>query len=62
MGESGHGPQGPQAGNSYTIAVNLRWRLQLTGLLCKRPPHGGIRATDMRTGETLWQDIPPAGG
>ena len=25
-----------------------------TGLLCKQPPYGGIRAIDLKTGETLW--------
>jgi len=28
--------------------------MPFTGLLCKQPPYGGIRAIDMRTGETLW--------
>ena len=54
MGESGHGSQDPQAGTPYAIAVNPGWRLPLTGLLCKRPPYGGIRAIDMRTGKTIW--------
>ena len=25
-----------------------------TGLLCKEPPYGGLRAIDLATGETLW--------
>ena len=25
-----------------------------TGLLCKQPPYGGIRAIDLRTGRTIW--------
>jgi quinoprotein glucose dehydrogenase len=25
-----------------------------TGLLCKEPPYGGIRAIDLRTGGTIW--------
>ena len=54
MGEGGHGSQDPQAGTPYAIAVNPGWRLPLTGLLCKRPPYGGIRAIDMRTGRTIW--------
>ncbi|MDR6851769.1 quinoprotein glucose dehydrogenase [Sphingomonas sp. BE123] len=53
-GESGHGSKDPQAGTPYAIAVNPGWRLPLTGLLCKRPPYGGIRAIDMRTGQTIW--------
>jgi len=44
----------PQAGAPYAIDVNAGWRLPLTGLLCKQPPYGGIRAIDLRTGETLW--------
>ena len=54
MGEAGHGSQDPQAGTPYAIAVNPGWRLPLTGLLCKRPPYGGIRAIDLRTGRTIW--------
>ncbi|MCW2370162.1 membrane-bound PQQ-dependent dehydrogenase, glucose/quinate/shikimate family [Sphingobium sp. B11D3D] len=50
----GHGSQDPQAGSPYAISVNAGWRLSLTGLLCKRPPYGGIRAIDMRTGQTIW--------
>lgn len=54
MGEGGHGSRDPQAGTPYAISVNPGWRLPLTGLLCKRPPYGGIRAIDMRTGDTIW--------
>jgi quinoprotein glucose dehydrogenase len=54
MGEGGHGSRDPQAGTPFAIAVNPGWRLPLTGLLCKRPPYGGIRAIDMRTGKTIW--------
>ena len=54
MGEGGHGSRDPQAGTPYAIAVNPGWRLPLTGLLCKRPPYGGIRAIEMRTGRTIW--------
>ena len=28
--------------------------MPVTGLLCKQPPYGGIRAIDLRTGKTLW--------
>ncbi|MGS1015567.1 membrane-bound PQQ-dependent dehydrogenase, glucose/quinate/shikimate family [Allosphingosinicella humi] len=51
------GPEGagdPQAGTPYAIDVNAGWRLPLTGMLCKQPPYGGIRAIDMRTGTTIW--------
>lgn len=44
----------PQAGTPYGIQVNAGWRMPWTGLLCKEPPYGGIRAIDMRTGKTLW--------
>jgi quinoprotein glucose dehydrogenase len=44
----------PQAGAPYAINVNAGWRLPVTGLLCKQPPYGGIRAIDLRTGKTLW--------
>lgn len=54
MGEGGHGSRDPQAGTPYAISVNPGWRLPLTGLLCKRPPYGGIRAIDLRTGRTIW--------
>jgi len=44
----------PQAGAPYAISVNAGWRLPFTGLLCKEPPYGGIRAIDLRTGRTIW--------
>jgi len=44
----------PQAGVPYAIDVNAGWRMSFTGLLCKQPPYGGIRAIDLRTGRTLW--------
>jgi quinoprotein glucose dehydrogenase len=44
----------PQTGVPYAIDVNAGWRLPFTGLLCKEPPYGGIRAIDLRTGRTLW--------
>ena len=44
----------PQWGAPYAIHVNPGWRLPLTGLLCKQPPYGGIRAIDLRTGRTIW--------
>lgn len=52
-GEGGGGEAGAQAGSPYAIAVNAGWRMS-TGLLCKEPPYGGIRAIDLKTGETLW--------
>ncbi|MCM5555929.1 membrane-bound PQQ-dependent dehydrogenase, glucose/quinate/shikimate family [Pleomorphomonas sp. NRK KF1] len=44
----------PQAGTPFAINVNAGWRLPFTGLLCKEPPYGGIRAIDLKTGKTLW--------
>ncbi|QNH13126.1 membrane-bound PQQ-dependent dehydrogenase, glucose/quinate/shikimate family [Xanthomonas sp. SI] len=44
----------PQAGTPYAINVNAGWRLPFTGLLCKQPPYGGIRAIDLASGKTLW--------
>lgn len=44
----------PQAGTPYAISVNAGWRMPFTGLLCKEPPYGGIRAIDLRTGRTIW--------
>ena len=45
---------GAQAGAPYAIEVNAGWRQEFTGLLCKEPPYGGIRAIDLATGETMW--------
>lgn len=42
-----------QAGSPYAIHVNAGWRLG-TGLLCKQPPYGRIRAIDLASGRTLW--------
>jgi quinoprotein glucose dehydrogenase len=53
MGGS-EGAGDPQAGTPYAVHVNAGWRMPVTGLLCKRPPYGGIRAIDLRTGETIW--------
>ncbi len=44
----------PQANTPYAIDVNAGWRLPFTGLLCKQPPYGGIRAIDIATGKTIW--------
>jgi quinoprotein glucose dehydrogenase len=48
------GEAGPQTGAPYAIQVNAGWRVPLTGLLCKEPPYGGIRAIDLATGSTIW--------
>lgn len=44
----------PQVGAPYGIKVMPGWRLGFTGLMCKEPPYGGIRAIDLATGETIW--------
>ncbi len=44
----------PQMGVPYAIDVNAGWRMKSTGMLCKQPPYGGIRAIDIRTGRTVW--------
>ena len=49
-------PAGPQAGSPYAISVNAGWRSALTGMPCTEPPYGGIRAIDLATGETLWDE------
>jgi quinoprotein glucose dehydrogenase len=54
MKKGAEGAGDPQAGTPYAIDVNAGWRLPLTGLLCKQPPYGGLRAIDLRTGKTLW--------
>ncbi|MCA0048182.1 membrane-bound PQQ-dependent dehydrogenase, glucose/quinate/shikimate family [Mesorhizobium sp. B283B1A] len=45
----------PQMGSPYAISVNAGWRLS-TGLLCSEPPYGHIRAIDLKTGKTLWDE------
>ena len=54
MKSGAEGAGDPQAGTPYAIDVNAGWRLPMTGLLCKQPPYGGIRAIELRTGRTLW--------
>lgn len=49
-----HDALAPQAGAPYAIDVNAGWRMPVTGLLCKEPPYGGIRAFDLQSGKTLW--------
>lgn len=44
----------PQAHTPYAIDVNAGWRMKFTGMLCKQPPYGGIRAIDLNTGRTIW--------
>ena len=44
----------PQVGTPYAIDVNAGWRQPFTGMLCKQPPYGGIRAIELATGRMLW--------
>jgi quinoprotein glucose dehydrogenase len=44
---------GAQTGTPYGILVNAGWQTPV-GVLCTRPPYGGIRAIDLATGKTLW--------
>jgi len=52
--EGAEGAGDPQWGVPYAIDVNAGWRMKTTGMLCKQPPYGGIRAIDIRTGQTVW--------
>jgi quinoprotein glucose dehydrogenase len=54
MGSGSEGAGDPQFGAPYAVDINAGWRLPLTGLLCKQPPYGGIRAIDLATGRTIW--------
>jgi quinoprotein glucose dehydrogenase len=49
----GPGDNRPQADLPYGISANQGW-LMPTGVLCKQPPYGGIRAIALATGQTLW--------
>lgn len=44
---------GAQTGTPFGILVNAGWQMP-TGVLCTRPPYGGIRAIDLATGKTIW--------
>jgi len=48
------GASDPQEGVPYAVDVNAGWQMKFTGMLCKEPPYGGIRAIDLRTGHTIW--------
>ena len=54
MDSGAEGAGDPQMGVPFAIDVNAGWRMPSTGLLCKQPPYGGIRAIDLRTGRTIW--------
>ena len=44
----------PEEGVPVAVNVNAGWQLPFTGMLCKEPPYGGIRAIDIRDGRTVW--------
>jgi quinoprotein glucose dehydrogenase len=44
----------PQEGAPYGTHVDAGWMMP-TGLSCKQPPYGRIRAIDIKTGKTLWE-------
>lgn len=52
----------PQAEAPYAVRVNAGWVQPWTGMMCKQPPYGGIKAIDLKTGKTLWSDKLPGGG
>ena len=54
LADGAEGAGDPQWGSPYGVDVNAGWRLPFTGLLCKEPPYGGIRAIDLATGRTIW--------
>lgn len=50
----GPGANRPQAELPYGQNVNTGWVMASTGVICKQPPFGHIRAIDLATGKTLW--------
>jgi quinoprotein glucose dehydrogenase len=53
-GNSAEGEGSPMAGVPFAVDVNAGWQLPLTGLVCKEPPYGWIRAIDLMTGKSIW--------
>lgn len=50
----GEGAGDPQEGLPTAVDVNPGWQMKFTGMVCKEPPYGGIRAIDVRDGRTVW--------
>ena len=46
---------GSQASAGGDWRSNAGWRLLFTGLSCKQPPYGGLRAVELRSGAVLWE-------
>lgn len=44
----------PMFDTPYAISIRAGWRLPWTGMPCKKPPYGGIRAIDLASGKTIW--------
>lgn len=53
-GSKAEGEGAAMAGVPFGVDVNAGWQLHLTGLVCKEPPYGWIRALDLATGKTIW--------
>ena len=53
-GDKAEGEGAAMAGVPFAVDVNAGWKMKLTGLLCKEPPYGWIRALDLATGKTIW--------
>lgn len=53
-GDAAEGEGSAMAGVPFAVNVNAGWKFKFTGLLCKEPPYGWIRALDLQTGKTIW--------
>ena len=53
-GGGAEGAGSAMAGVPFAVNVNAGWKVKFTGLLCKEPPYGWIRALDLQTGKTIW--------
>ncbi|MFD1942971.1 membrane-bound PQQ-dependent dehydrogenase, glucose/quinate/shikimate family [Paradevosia shaoguanensis] len=51
---TGEGEGAVQVGAPWAVDLNPGWKVPFTGMMCKKPPYGGIRAIDLKTGKTLW--------
>ena len=55
-GGEGGGGGAVQTGSPWAVLINAGWRVPFTGLMCTQPPYGGLRAIDLKTGKTLWDE------
>jgi quinoprotein glucose dehydrogenase len=51
--EPGRVEHAVQTGSPYAVEINPGWQ-QWAGLMCTKPPYGGITAIELATGKTLW--------